>query len=177
MRKMASVLVLAGAALLALSACGGSDREPRLMNLRSSTDGPDEFAILPPKPLELPPDLAALPEPTPGAGNRTDQNPMGDAIAALGGTQAPSNGVPVGDAGLINHAARYGVASDIRATMAAEDLRYRQTHGGRPLEKLFRVNTYYKAYARYWLDVYAELAKWRARGAATPSAPPEDAPR
>ena len=54
MRKMIAVLVLAGAALLTLSACGGSDREPRLMNLRSSTNGPDEFSILPPKPLELP---------------------------------------------------------------------------------------------------------------------------
>jgi hypothetical protein len=26
-----------------------------------------------------------------------------------------------------------------------------------------------------WLDEYAELAKWRAAGARTPSAPPKDA--
>lgn len=177
MRKMIAVLVLGGAALLMLSACGGSDREPRLMNLRSSTNGPDEFSILPPKPLELPTDLAALPEPTPGAGNRTDQNPMGDAIAALGGTQPVANGVPVADAGLINHAARFGAAAQIRTTLAAEDLRYRQTNRGRPLEQLFRVNTYYSAYSRFWLDAYAELGKWRALGVATPSAPPPDAPR
>ena len=164
-------LVLAGAVLLALSACGGAGREPHLMNLRSSTDGPDEFSILPPKGLELPSDLVALPEPTPGGGNLTDQHPMDDAIVALGGTV--SGGTP-GDAGLINYTARHGVQAGIRDALAAEDLRYRQTHGGRPLEKLFRVNTYYKAYARFWLDVYAELARWRAAGVATPSAPPKN---
>ena len=164
-------LVLAGAVLLALAACGGAKREPHLMNLRSSTDGPDEFSILPPKGLELPPDLAALPEPTPGGSNLTDQHPMDDAIVALGGDPgagAASNG------GLVTYASRHGVAAGIRETLAAEDLRYRQTHGGRPLEKLFRVNTYYKAYARFWLDVYAELARWRAAGVATPSAPPKN---
>ena len=177
MRMAKGGLALLGGALLVLSACGSGDREPRLMNLRSSTDGPDEFAIIPPKPLQLPTDLAALPEPTPGAGNLTDQNPMADAIVALGGTAPSSAGVPVADAGLVNYAARNGRAADIRAALAAEDLAYRQRNGGRPLEKLFRVNTYYKAYFRYWLDAYAELAKWRAAGAATPSAPPKNATR
>ena len=147
------------------------------MNLRSSTEGPDEFSILPPKPLELPSDLAALPEPTPGGGNLTDQNPMADAIVALGGTAPVTAGVPQGDGALVARASRYGVAGDIRATLAAEDLRYRRSHGGRPLERLFQVNTYFRAYARYWLDAYAELAKWRAAGAATPSAPPRGATR
>ena len=164
-------LVMAGAVLLALAACGGAKREPHLMNLRSSTGGPDEFSILPPKGLELPPDLAALPEPTPGGGNLTDQHPMDDAIVALGGD--PAAGVS-GSGGLISYASRHGVQAGIRATLAAEDLRYRQSHGGRPLEKLFRVNTYYKAYARFWLDVYAEMARWRAAGVATPSAPPKN---
>ena len=166
-------LVLAGVVLLALASCGGDKREPHLMNLRSSTDGPDEFAILPPKGLELPPDLAALPEPTPGGGNLTDQHPMDDAIVALGGTP----GAGSSDGGLVAYATRLGVQSGIRDTLAAEDLRYRQTHGGRPLEKLFRVNTYYRAYARYWLDAYVELARWRAAGAATPSAPPKTGAR
>jgi hypothetical protein len=69
------------------------------------------------------------------------------------------------------------VAADIRTALAAEDLRYRQRNGGRPLERLFGVNTYYKAYFRFWLDAYAELAKWRAAGAATPSAPPKNTNR
>lgn len=170
---MRMAVVLAGVVLLALASCGGAKREPHLMNLRSSTDGPDEFAILPPKGLELPPDLVALPEPTPGGSNLTDQNPMADAIVALGGKP----GAGSSDTGLVAYTTRHGVQSGIRETLAAEDLRYRQSHGGRPLEKLFRVNTYYKAYARFWLDVYAELAKWRAAGAATPSAPPKNGAR
>ena len=67
-------------------------------------------------------------------------------------------------------------AGQIRTTLAAEDLRYPpQTNRGRPLEQLFRVNVYYSAYSRFWLDAYAELGKWRALGVATPSAPPPDA--
>jgi hypothetical protein len=165
-------MVLAAVALMALASCGGSRREPNLMNLRSATNGPDEFAILPPKALELPPDLAALPEPTPGGGNLTDQNPRADAIVALGGKP----GAGVSDAALVAYASRHGVTPGIRDTLAAEDLRWRQTHNGRLLERIFRINTYFKAYERQWLDVWAELARWRAAGVATPSAPPKDAP-
>ena len=53
------VLAVAGVALLSLAACGKADRQPILMNVTSDTNGPDEFAILPPKALELPEDLAA----------------------------------------------------------------------------------------------------------------------
>ncbi len=165
------VAALVGGALVALTACGGGNREPHLMNLRAGSDGPDEFSILPPKGLEMPPDLAALPEPTPGGANLTDQHPIDDAIVALGGK--PGAGAS-GTAALVSHATRHGVTAGIREALAAEDLRYRQTHGGRPLEKLFRVNTYYKAYARWWLDAFAELARWRAAGVATPSAPPKN---
>jgi hypothetical protein len=71
--------------MLALAACGNGKAEPELMNLRSG-QGPDEFAIVPPKPLEMPESLADLPEPTPGGfQNRTDQNPEDDAAMALGG--------------------------------------------------------------------------------------------
>jgi hypothetical protein len=73
------------ALVLALAGCS-KDGTPELMNLRSSTSGPDEFGILPPKPLAMPEDVAVLPEPTPGGTNLTDQNPRADAIVALGGT-------------------------------------------------------------------------------------------
>ena len=55
------------AALLTICALAlaGCSNEGKLMTL-ASDDGPEEFAIVPTRPLELPPDLAQLPAPTPG---------------------------------------------------------------------------------------------------------------
>lgn len=152
-----------------LSACGNGDKVPSLMNLRSSTAGPDEFGILPPKPLEMPKDLASLPEPTPGGSNLTDPTPEADAIVALGGKPGRGAGL---DAGIINHASRFGVAGDIRQTLASEDLQWRRDNDGRILERLLSVNVYYRAYEKMSLDQHAELFRWRERGVRTPSAPP-----
>ncbi len=163
----------AALALVAALAGCSSDGAPELMNLRSSTAGPDEFGILPPKSLEMPEDIAVLPEPTPGGSNLTDQNPRADAIIALGGTpQAADGTLPASDAALINRAARFGVLSDIRALLAAEDLEWRKRNKGRPLEQLFNVNVYFDAYRQMALDQQAELEKWRQAGVGTPSAPP-----
>lgn len=138
------------------------------MNLRSSTQGPDEFAILPPKPLSMPEDLASLPEPTLGGANLTDPTPNADAVAALGGNiDAGANA-----GGLVTAASRYGVSSNIRSELAADDLEWRKKHDGRFLERLFNVNTYFKAYDDQSLDQQAELWRWRKAGAKTPSAPP-----
>ena len=160
---------IAIAAVLVLSACA-SDM-PELMNLRTS-DGPDEFAIVPPKPLEMPESLADLPEPTPGGVNRTDRNPEDEAVLALGGRPGAAGGIPSGDSALYAHAARFGVESGIRTTLASEDLEWRRDNNGRILERLFNVNVYYKAYRKQRLDQQAELSRWRALGVRTSSAPP-----
>jgi hypothetical protein len=171
MRAKAGVTAIAAIAVLALAGCGGSG-EPGLMNIRSG-EGPDEFGIVPPKPLEMPPSLAELPAPTPGSGNRTDAQPFDDAITALGGNpQRPAGGVPAADGALYAHAARYGVDSGIRQTLASEDLDWRRDNKGRVLERLFNLNVYYKAYEDMSLDQQAELRYWRKRGLLTPSAPP-----
>ena len=162
--------VIAVAAMVTLAACGGKG-DPQLMNLRAG-QGPDEFAIVPPKALEMPENLGDLPEPTPGGYNRTDQNPEADAAVALGGKPSAAGGIPSGDSALYAHAARFGVDGGIRATLASEDLDWRRDNKGRPLERLFNVNVYYKAYSKQRLDQQAELARWRALGARTPSAPP-----
>lgn len=172
MRSARVVLAIAGAALLMLAACGGGKDVPNLMNVRSETNGPDEFSILPPKPLELPEDLAALPEPTPGGENLTDPRPFDDAILALGGKPQATGGVPAGDGALYSYATRKGVTAGIRQTLAAEDLEFRQKNDGRLLERIFNVNVYFKAYGKQSLDQYAELERWRRAGARTPSAPP-----
>ena len=70
MRARFGILGIAVCAVLALSACGnvfgGDKKDPKLLNIRSASRSPDEFTILPTKPLQLPEDLMTLPEPTPG---------------------------------------------------------------------------------------------------------------
>lgn len=162
-------ITLVAAALVALAACESGN--PKLMNVRSSTNGPDEFAIVPPKALQMPDTLAELPQPTPGGFNRTDVTPNEDAIVALGGRPGGA-GIPAGDGALIAYAARKGVTPNIRTLLAQEDLIYRTDNNGRVLERLFNVNVYFRAYEPYALNQHAELERWRAVGAGNPSAPP-----
>jgi hypothetical protein len=168
-RKMIALVGIISAAL-ALSACDrNKDVAPKLLNIKSNQDGPDEFGVLPSKPLTLPDDVTALPEPTPGAGNLTDVTPLADATRALGGR--PDAGGS--DGRLVTYASRFGVNPAIRAELAAADLEYRRRNNGRVLERLFNVNVYYKAYSKQSLDQYSELERLRARGIRTVSAPPE----
>ncbi len=158
-----------------LVACGSRDRAPDLLNIRSNTDGPDEFAILPGKPLQSPENFSDLPEPTPGGSNITDPTPRQDAVAALGGRPEliQRSGQPGPDGSLLSHAARFGIATDIRQQIAAEDLEFRRTHRGRILERLFNVNRYSRAYEDQALDRRAELLRMRRLGIRTPAAPPD----
>lgn len=151
-----------------LGACS-QDRDPRLLNVKSNSDGPDEFSIIPNKPLTLPEDLAALPAPNPGGGNRTAATPEEDVIVALGGN--PAGGIQ--DGGLVSYVSRFGVSPAIRTELAREDLEFRRQNDGRVLERLFNVNVYFKAYRSQQLDQYAELERMRRLGVRTPSAPPE----
>ena len=167
------VLALAVFAMLTLAACG--DGDPRLMNLQASGDGPDEFPILPAKPLELPTDLKALPEPTLGGNNLTDPTPEADAVAALGGRLNEGGGVPAGDSALVNHASRFGRSASIRPDLATADLEFRRDNTGRILERLLNVNVYFRAYKYQALDQQRELRKWRRQGVRTVSAPPAQA--
>ncbi|WP_408033444.1 DUF3035 domain-containing protein [Tranquillimonas rosea] len=165
---------LSGAVLAAslLSGCSGSD-QPILMNLRSESRGPDEFAILPNKPLQAPADMSQLPAPAPGRANRSDADPGGDAVAALGGSRGALSGGGVRDQALIARTTRFGVDPDIRRQLAAADLEYRRDRDGRLLERIFNVNVYYSAYEPYELDQYRELERFRRSGIRTPAAPPE----
>ena len=158
-------------AVLALGACAAS--EPDLLNFRAGSEGPDEFGIVPTKPLvldDLPQGVAALPTPTPGGRNLTDPTPEADAYAALGGSAAAVS--RPADGGIVNYAARGGIDPNIRADLAVDDLRYRQRRPGRLLERLFGLNTYFDAYQRQSLDQYRELERFRRAGVQNPAAPP-----
>lgn len=175
MRIAPAVLLASMTVSVVLSGCS-RDREPTLMNVGAGQRSPDEFQVLPGKPLEMPENLAALPAPTPGGTNRTDPTPHADAVAALGGNPASvarGGDLPGADGPLVAHASRYGVVGNIRQTLAAEDLDYRRQNDGRLLERWFNVNVYYRAYGRQSLDQHAELERWRRAGARNVGAPPE----
>jgi Protein of unknown function (DUF3035) len=171
MRGRLGKTVMALVSLAVLSACESGD--PELMNIR--TDSPDEFAILPTKPLEAPENYEALPEPTPGGSNLADPTPKADAIAALGGNpdSLADGRIYAGEQTLLSYASRYGVPADIRTTLAAEDLSWRQDNNGKLLERLFNVNVYYDSYKPMALDQHGELERLRDKGIWTPSAPPD----
>lgn len=161
---------LAGALglVVLLAACGGRDEPKQLMNLRSPHDGPDEFAILPTKPLEMPKDFAQLPEPEPGARNLVDPAPLDDAVRALGGRP----GAGGTDQALVSAAGRRGVAANIREQLAAEDEAFRGRNSPRLLERLFGTSTYHRVYGREALRADPELERWRKADRRTPSATP-----
>ena len=158
-----------GLVLVALAACSRGD--PTLLNLRAEGNGPDEFGILPTRPLEMPENFQELPAPTPGGVNRADPDPEADLAEALGGN---INRAAAGSQGLISYAARFGVGQDIRETLAAEDLEFRRQNDGRLLERIASVNVYHRAYRPMSLDRYAELERLRAAGVWTPAAPPQE---
>ncbi len=167
-------------AVLAMSACGNKNKNPELMNIRPSGSGPDEFTILPTKPLQTPDFEAALPTPTPGGANITDPTPKADAVAALGGDPARvaprgDGSVGRGDVSLVTHARRFGANRTIRQALAAEDLEFRKKHQGRVFERWFNLNVYYRVYKDVSLDKYRELERFRRLGIRTPSAPPDPA--
>ncbi|HHC30067.1 MAG TPA: DUF3035 domain-containing protein [Rhodobacterales bacterium] len=170
MRGRFGITILAMTGFVALSAC---DKDPQLMNIR--TDAPDEFSILPTKPLEAPEDYTSLPTPEPGGTNLADPQPQADAVAALGGNpdRMTSGRIYAGEQTLVSYASRYGVPANIRDMLAAEDLEWRQKHNGKLLERLFNVNVYYDSYKPQSLDQHLELDRLRAKGVWTPSAPPD----
>jgi hypothetical protein len=160
--------------IFALAACSSRKDETHLRRIKRTSNGPDEFTILPGKPLQSPPSYAALPVPTPGGANLTDQHPTADGIAALGGNPAAlaDTGIPAPETGLVKYATRYGVTPGIRQVLAREDLRTRQRHGRVNIFHIGPTDDYTNAYKRQWLDAYAEQRRLRRLGVATPSAPP-----
>ncbi|MGR3373932.1 MAG: DUF3035 domain-containing protein [Pseudooceanicola nanhaiensis] len=159
----------------ALAACSG--RDIRLRSFNTTSGGPEEFAILPTKPLEEPADYATLPPPTPGGSNRTDLTPKADAVAALGGRPSaltPGAGIPAGEGALVAYASRQGRDPAIRQTLAQEDEDFRRRQSRFTKIRLFKVDRYYQAYRRQKLDSQKTAREWRRAGAPTPTAPPRE---
>lgn len=167
-------LLLTGVAVLTVAAC--SSKDPDLMRFRNTTDQPDEFTVVPARPLEAPSDTSVLPTPTPGSGNRADQTPITDAIAALGGSPAVAtrSGIPSGDSAIVSYAGRFGTDPAIRDQLAEEDLALRTRRLPRPFESVTGANVYYRTYERFLLDQQAEIERLRTLGVRVPTAPPKE---
>lgn len=165
------VLILA----MAVSACGGRDRDITLSRIKNTGNGPEEFNIVPGKPLQAPESYSALPAPTPGGTNITDPTPKGDSVAALGGNPAAlaDTGIGRADGGLVNYANRFGLVPGIRQTLAREDVEVRRKRGRVNILNIGRNDDYNLAYRRQWLDSKAEAARLRRVGVPVPSYAPE----
>ncbi len=163
-------LVLILGLSVGLTACA---RKP-LHDLRSNSEGPDEFLVMPVKPLTAPKDYGALPAPTPGGTNLVDQNPTADAVAALGGRPAAldATGVPASDGALVQTASRYGVPANTRQDLALKDAEFRRKQGRMTSIKLFPVDRYSQVYRRETMDAFEANDAFRRSGFGTPTAPP-----
>lgn len=162
--------------LAGLASCAVVDRDKPLRDLRTNSPQPEEFAIVPNKPLVQPESYSDLPPPTPGSANRTDLTPKADAVAALGGNPARlvarGEGVPAGDSALIQRASRFGRDPNVRQELAQTDAKFRRS------KSIFNwsivpQDDYVKAYKRETLDAYRWLNIYRRAGAKTPTPPPQ----
>jgi hypothetical protein len=168
---------LTSSALLGAMRASGTGRvfsgTPQLMNLRNDEEGPDEFAVLPTAPLEIPAEnLAALPEPTPGARNRVDPDPEATRSRRLAATRAAASGA--GD--LVSYATRFGVSGDIRPVLAAEDEEFRRRNDGRS-SNACSAPTSISAPTKPGARPVRRAGAPAPHGRATPAAPPRDRTR
>lgn len=167
----AVVLVLG----LVLVGCFGNESTTPNLNKLPLTATPDEFRVLPSKPLQYPNNYTVLPPPNPHASNRAAPAPIADAIVALGGRAdaAVTQTIPPQDTDLYRYAEQYNTQDDIRALLAAEDLAFRQRNQGQYLERLFNQSNYLRAYRPFALDKYRALALAREQGIRNVAAPPK----
>lgn len=158
-------------AAIALAGCA----QKSLHDIRQTGEGPDEFSVIPAKPLNAPSDYAFLPPPTPGGANLTDRDPGGEAIAALGGkpSAARAGGVPSSDGALVTASSRYGVEQNVRSAVETEDAEFRRKRGRLTGIRLFPVDRYGQVYSKQTLDPFDQAERYRAAGAITPTSPPE----
>jgi hypothetical protein len=152
---------------LALAGCGEGGLAGGL-RAAGVAGKPDEFMVLPTKPLEMPQDLAALPAPALGTPNRVDYRPHQEAIAGLTGRP----GAPGNADGTVLVAKAGPSAPQIRQTLAVEDVTWRETHNGRLLERLFSKDKRALVYRPMVLDDAAAFDAARAAGIGVPPAPP-----
>ncbi len=172
MERFALKILLVLAMIASLSACSrdGSARNA-LAGLRQSAIAPDEFLVVPQKPLETPSNLSTLPTPAPGQANRVTIDFEQNLLQALGGRGAGSGRVTSSEAAFIKAArGSVGVTENIRDVLRAEDLAFREAHKGQ-IERLARQREAASVYDVMLLDPLAEVRRLRSLGIKAPTVP------
>ncbi len=157
---------------MAVTACG-RDKEifDKNGDFKIRDAGPDEFAIVPTKELEIPEDTTTLPEPALGSVNRVDLVPQKDAVAALGGQpdRLDSTLVANDEQALIAAASRNGVSADIRDQIAEDDKKFNKRNRRKNFERWFGFGSRLKTYQNESIEQTQELNRLRRQGVRTPS--------
>jgi hypothetical protein len=159
-----AVLLLAPMLLLG---CGDGGLAGGLRRAGIATK-PDEFMVLPTRPLEMPQNLAALPPPTPGVPNRVDYRPHAEAIAGLTGAPGPAGNAD----GAVLVATAGPATPGIRQTLAVEDAEWRATHRGLLIPRLLSKDRDALTYQPMVLNAPETFVRMRAAGVQVPAAPP-----
>jgi hypothetical protein len=154
-------------AALALAACEGG--VAGVLRSSGATSTPDEFMVLPTRPLEMPENFAALPPPTPGRASRVDYQPHAEAIAGLTGAPGPAGNAD----GTVLVAQAGPRQPGIRQALAVEDAEWRETHRGLLIPRLIAKDRDTVTYQPMILDAPSEFERLRAAGVAQPPAPPQ----
>lgn len=112
---------LLGLALVALALAGCSDVRRSIGLDRQS---PDEFTVVSRAPLTLPPSMANLPKPRPGAARPQDATPQQMAAGAVFGGSSRGSAKPVGnsagESALVAQAGSKGIDPNVRAKVDQE---------------------------------------------------------
>lgn len=174
MRPSALLSVLA-VATIAAGCSVSSERGGTLgEQIGVATPAPDEFLIIARAPIEIPPDLSALPRPQPGTPSRLLPNPFAEAHQTLFGRPQPAPGPASpggGEIALLGGAGATGDNSAVRAELDAEatpaaERKYGLTSFfGIPIPATLGENDDY-------LVSPEENERLRAQGLPTPAAPP-----
>lgn len=153
-----------------LVSCG--DNDPNLLTLRNHGNGPDEFALVTLREIEMPSDFSTLPAPTLGGSNLTDINPQEDVITALGGVVQLTNDTFGNDKSLEEAITRFGLIDNIKDELSLADKKFRKENKGLFLERLIDMNVYFRAYSSMTLDSKKEMDRLSELGVKILARPP-----
>ena len=171
MRALVYKIAASALALGLLAACEetSDDRDLLTRVLSDTAESPEEFAVVPNKPLELPEDLSSLPPPRPGIVGRSEPTPRADVIAALGGRPG---GAPA-DGALLAALGAGSTDPQIRERLAREAVDFRENNPGLILDRIMGRMTDSVMFRGQTLDPAAEVERLRARGIWVPQMAPE----